>query len=769
MNSASRHQAPRRVRSAWARCLVVGALLITFGTTLISGSLEQGGSTTGAPSAARSSVPHAVTEPILGLLGASTRNYAEERAAGIDSVTVQASWNSSEPSQGIFSTSYVEQVEAEIAAARAVGLSVVLDPGLQYAPAWVFGLAGGTQFVDQYGDVFTGPGPSGDDVANAVTDTGVRSAEGIYLEWLGSQIPPGDLIAVRGGGGPLGELRYPDADYNGHSDTFWAYDASTQSDMPASVRGWTPGTGSVVQATTFLTAYNEAIDGYGIWLDTTLQADFDTKVLLMLPGWGERPGGAATEEESLLAPASAMDEFNEGLDWVDLLSSLPDAVDTVAYTTYLDAATVDPTVQLEDPADYLASLVAGTPILLGGENTGDGTVSTLALCVDRAQSLDFWIFDWMDETQLLETAAGTDPGGPTFAQLGASFSASGTEGWSSLTVTHPSLPAATERQAYAASLTATGGDPLYAWSVSSGSLPPGLSLNASSGTIAGTPTAAGRWSFNVQVQDAVGDTAQSGFAITVSAGAGPDHLAEPVVGVAATPDGGGYWIANAAGGVESFGDAPYFGSMSGSALVQPINHIVSTPDGGGYWLVAADGGIFSFGDAAFFGSMGGKQLDAPIVDLAPTPDGGGYWLVGADGGIFSFGDAAFFGSMGGRRLNRPIVGIAADPATGGYWEVATDGGVFAFGAPFYGSTGDLTLNKPINGMAVAGNGAGYWFVASDGGVFAFGRAPFHGSVGGTQLNAPVVGMGADPASGGYWLVAADGGVFTEGAPFFGAG
>ena len=31
-----------------------------------------------------------------------------------------------------------------------------------------------------------------------------------------------------------------------------------------------------------------------------------------------------------------------------------------------------------------------------------------------------------------------------------------------------------------------------------------------------------------------------------------------------------------------------------------------TPSGNGYWLVASDGGIFSFGDAHFYGSMGGQ-------------------------------------------------------------------------------------------------------------------------------------------------------------------
>ncbi len=37
----------------------------------------------------------------------------------------------------------------------------------------------------------------------------------------------------------------------------------------------------------------------------------------------------------------------------------------------------------------------------------------------------------------------------------------------------------------------------------------------------------------------------------------------------------------------------------------------------GYWEVASDGGIFSFGDATFYGSMGGQKLNQPIVGIAP--------------------------------------------------------------------------------------------------------------------------------------------------------
>ncbi len=199
--------------------------------------------------------------------------------------------------------------------------------------------------------------------------------------------------------------------------------------------------------------------------------------------------------------------------------------------------------------------------------------------------------------------------------------------------------------------------------------------------------------------------------------------------------------------------------------------IGGAPSGGtsGYWLAAADGGIFSFGNAAFFGSMGGRPLFRPIVGMAPAPGDGGYWEVASDGGIFSFGTAAFFGSMGGRPLNQPIVGVAAVPGGGGYWEVASDGGIFAFGsARFFGSMGGRPLNQPIVGMAATPDGGGYWLVAADGGIFAFGDAGFFGSTGAIRLVQPIVGMARAPSGGGYWLVASDGGVFTFGVPFEGS-
>ena len=143
----------------------------------------------------------------------------------------------------------------------------------------------------------------------------------------------------------------------------------------------------------------------------------------------------------------------------------------------------------------------------------------------------------------------------------------------------------------------------------------------------------------------------------------------------------------------------FFGSTGAMHLNQPIVGMAATPDGGGYWLVASDGGIFSFGDAAFFGSTGAMHLNQPIVGMAATPDGGGYWLVASDGGIFSFGDAAFFGSTGGIHLNQPVVGMATS-AGSGYRLVASDGGIFDYGsAPFTqvaftGASGTYRIDPP---------------------------------------------------------------------------
>ena len=184
------------------------------------------------------------------------------------------------------------------------------------------------------------------------------------------------------------------------------------------------------------------------------------------------------------------------------------------------------------------------------------------------------------------------------------------------------------------------------------------------------------------------------------------------------------------------------GPLAGQALRAPIVGMAATPEGDGYYLVGADGSVFPFGAAVFRGSMQGDPLNAPVVGIAVTPDNQGYYLVAADGGVFAFGDARFQGSMGGAE---------DQPARG--WDVRRrlHVGLLArcprrrgvrLRRPVLRVHRRTTLNAPVVGLSSNESDSGYYLVASDGGVFSFGSAPFLGSMGGNALNAAVVGSAA---------------------------
>ena len=84
-----------------------------------------------------------------------------------------------------------------------------------------------------------------------------------------------------------------------------------------------------------------------------------------------------------------------------------------------------------------------------------------------------------------------------------------------LAVSTSSLPGATPGTPYSASLTATGGSQPYSWSVSTGSLPAGVSLDAA-GTLTGDPSKTGAFTFTVRVTDAAANTATAALALAVN-------------------------------------------------------------------------------------------------------------------------------------------------------------------------------------------------------------------------------------------------------------
>ena len=188
-------------------------------------------------------------------------------------------------------------------------------------------------------------------------------------------------------------------------------------------------------------------------------------------------------------------------------------------------------------------------------------------------------------------------------------------------------------------------------------------------------------------------------------------------------------------------------------LNAPVVGIAPTPDGDGYWLAAGDGGIFTFGDAGYFGSAASLHLNKPIVGIAPTPDGDGYWEVAADGGVFTYGDARFYGSTGGIHLQGTRRRHRAD--TRWRWVLAGGGGrggVHLRRRPVLrvGQRSD-SPSSPVVGLAPTSDGLGYWLATAGGAIYAFGDAKYAGNV---ITGSPIVGI--TRASSGYQLANANG-------------
>ena len=101
----------------------------------------------------------------------------------------------------------------------------------------------------------------------------------------------------------------------------------------------------------------------------------------------------------------------------------------------------------------------------------------------------------------------------------------------SLQITTPGLPQGQQGESYTAGFAASGGTPPYSWTISSGTLPSGITLNTN-GSVSGVPTATGTSNFTVVVTDAKNLTANGGYSLSVAGGSGYDGPAQlPLVTV----------------------------------------------------------------------------------------------------------------------------------------------------------------------------------------------------------------------------------------------
>ena len=143
---------------------------------------------------------------------------------------------------------------------------------------------------------------------------------------------------------------------------------------------------------------------------------------------------------------------------------------------------------------------------------------------------------------------------------------------SGVTLSPSTLPAPTVGTAYSQTVTASGGNTPYTYAVATGSLPAGLTLNASTGVLSGTVTSSSATSFTLRATDAKGCTGTLVCTVTPicpSLTVTPATLNAPTVGTAFSQ------ALSAAGGISPYTWALTSGTLPTGLSLSASNGTIS--------------------------------------------------------------------------------------------------------------------------------------------------------------------------------------------------